>query len=113
MARRDITGAVDFAYLERFAAGDAAVIEEVLGLFREQAQLWSVMLDPQAEGWRDAAHTIKGASRGVGAFALGDACEAAELNGDSFLPAVRDALDAALLDIAAYLHERALQSLKG
>lgn len=113
MARRDITGAVDFAYLERFAAGDEAVIEEVLNLFREQAQLWSAMLDPQSEGWRDAVHTIKGASRGVGAFVLGDACEAAELTGGSSLPAVHDALDTALFDIAAYLHERALRSLKG
>jgi HPt (histidine-containing phosphotransfer) domain-containing protein len=112
MARRDLTGAVDFAYLESFAAGDAGVIEEVLELFREQAALWSTLLDPNAEGWRDAVHTIKGASRGVGAFQLGDACEAAERVGPSGLDAVRDAMDAALADVAAYLHERALQSLK-
>jgi len=37
MARRDISGAVDFVYLEGFAAGDFAVIDEVLALFREQA----------------------------------------------------------------------------
>ncbi|WP_204279124.1 hypothetical protein, partial [Klebsiella aerogenes] len=59
MARRDITGAVDFDYLERFAAGDEAVVQEVLGLFREQARLWSAMLDPGSEGWRDALHTLK------------------------------------------------------
>ena len=57
MARRDITGAVDFDYLERFAAGDEAVVQEVLGLFREQARRWSAMLDPGSEGWRDALHT--------------------------------------------------------
>lgn len=113
MARRDITGAVDFAYLEGFAAGDEAMIEEVLALFREQASLWSPMLDPGAEGWRDAAHTVKGAARGVGAFALGDACERAEAVGPAGLAAVHDALDAALMDIAAYAHERALRSLKG
>jgi HPt (histidine-containing phosphotransfer) domain-containing protein len=111
MAKRDITGAVDFAYLEGFAAGDEAMVEEVLALFREQAQMWSPMLEPQAEGWLDALHTVKGAARGVGAFALGDACERAE--GGGALSAVRDALDAALMDIAAYEHERALRSLKG
>ena len=112
MARRDLTGAVDFAYLENFAAGDVQVVEEVLGLFREQALLWSALLDPAAEGWADALHTIKGASRGVGAFVLGDACAQAEAKGAGGLDGVRDALDAALSDIAAYLHELALKSLK-
>ena len=78
MARRDLTGAVDFEYLEGFAAGDVTVIEEVLELFRQQAALWSGMLDPSFEGWRDAVHTIKGAARGVGAFAVGEAAAAAE-----------------------------------
>lgn len=112
MARRDLTGVVDFAYLEDFAAGDAQVIEEVLGLFREQAAIWSTLLDPASEGWRDAVHTIKGSARGVGAFALGQACERAEAEGPSGLDGVRDALDAALADVAAYAHERALQSLR-
>jgi len=112
MARRDLTGAVDFAYLEEFAAGDQQVVDEVLGLFREQAALWTGLLDPASEGWRDAVHTIKGASRGVGAFALGEACERAERAGPEALDEVRDALDLALADIAAYAHEQALKSLK-
>jgi len=112
VARRDLTGAVDFGYLEGFAAGDAQVVEEVLALFREQAALWSKLLDPDVDGWRDAVHTVKGAARGVGAFALGDACERAEAQGPGGIPAVRDALDAALADVAAYVHEKALQSLK-
>lgn len=112
MARRDLTGAVDFGYLEGFAAGDAQVIDEVLALFREQAALWSAMLDPASDGWQDAVHTIKGAARGVGAFQLGDVCAAVEAAGADRLSDVRDALDVALADIAAYAHERALQSLK-
>lgn len=111
MARRDLTGAVDFAHLEAFAGGDAAVVDEVLGLFREQARVWGPMLDPTEPNWRDAAHTVKGMARGVGAFALGDACEAAETGAGSVLSA-REAMDAALADIAAYEHERALASLK-
>jgi HPt (histidine-containing phosphotransfer) domain-containing protein len=113
MARRDLTGAVDFAYLEGFAAGDAQVVEEVLALFREQAALWSKLLDPGLEGWRDAVHTMKGAARGVGAFALGDACEKVEeVDGAAGLDGVKNALDLALADVAAYVHEKALQSLR-
>jgi HPt (histidine-containing phosphotransfer) domain-containing protein len=112
MARRDLTGAVDFGYLENFAAGDADVIDEVLELFREQAAIWSRLLDPATEGWRDAVHTIKGAARSVGAGALGEACARAETEGPRALPAVHDAMDAALADVAAYAHERALKSLK-
>jgi hypothetical protein len=112
MARRDLSGAVDFGYLETFAAGDDQVIDEVLALFREQASMWSALLDPALEGWKDAVHTIKGASRGIGAFALGDVCQACEAEGAGGIAAVRDALDVALHDVAAYVHERALQSLK-
>ena len=112
MARRDIMGVVDFAYLEEFAAGDDTVVDEVLALFREQSAIWGAMLDPASEGWRDGVHTLKGAARGVGAFQLGDACQACEVEGPGRLDAVRDALDAALADIAAYAHERALSSLK-
>ena len=112
MARRDLTGAVDFAYLEGFAAGDAAMVEEVLGLFREQAELWRAMLDPGGEGWRDALHALKGSARGIGASALGLACEQAEAEGPAGLAGVQTALDAALFDIAAYVHEQALRSLR-
>ena len=113
MSKRDLTGAVDFAYLERFALDDAQVIDEVLALFREQAALWAPMLNPDVDGWIDAVHTIKGAARGVGAFALGDACDRAETTGASALPAVHAALDAALFDVAAYVHQQALESLRG
>ena len=112
MARRDLTGAVDFAYLEDFAAGDLSVVEEVLALFRQQAELWSGMLREDGVGWRDAVHTIKGAARGVGAFALGEACAQAEIHGAMRLGGVRHALDVALHDISAYEHELALRSLK-
>ena len=112
MARRDITGAVDFQYLESFTAGDGQVIDEVLSLFCEQAAIWSALLSPAGEGWRDAVHTIKGAARGIGAFRLGEACALAEAEGPGAIGAVRDALDVALSDVAAYAHERALQSLR-
>lgn len=109
MARRDNSGAVDFAYLEGFAAGDFTVVDEVLALFREQAALWAPRLDPDHPGWRDTVHTVKGAARGVGAFALGEVCDRCEA-GELGLEAVRDALAAALADIVAYVDDRAARS---
>jgi len=113
VALRDITGAVDFPYLEQFAAGDSEVVDEVLGLFEQQAQMWSPLLESSSEGWRDAVHTVKGAALGIGAHALAEACARAEAEGGSALPGVHAAMDAALFDIAAYRHEKALRSLKG
>ena len=121
MARRDITGAVDFAHLEGYAAGDQGLIDEVLGLFRQQAEMWIRLLDPRGDAgaWRDGAHTLKGASLGIGAFDLAKTCGAAE-QGEKASPGekavmldhIRDALEAALADIAAYEHEQLLKSLK-
>jgi HPt (histidine-containing phosphotransfer) domain-containing protein len=116
MARRDLSGAVDFTVLESFAAHDEGVIEEVLNLFREQAQIWSPMLDVRSSGWRDAAHTVKGAAAGIGARELAELCGIAEQSPPQLaapaLARVNDALDRALADVAAYLHECMLQSLR-
>ncbi|MFN3353464.1 MAG: Hpt domain-containing protein [Brevundimonas sp.] len=112
MARRDLTGAVDFAVLDRSTGGDDAVAEEILELFVEQAGLWSRLLDdPEAQ--RDACHTIRGTAAGLGAHDLAEACAAAELDPiPSRIERVRDALDRALADVAAWRHELMLKSLK-
>src|SRR6185369_7566967 len=97
---------VDFAYLERFLSGDRAIVAEVLELFRRQGDGWLRALgEAQAnDGDRRAlAHTIKGAARGIGANALGEACDTAEFGSADDLPAVRRALLDALAEIAAYL----------
>jgi hypothetical protein len=49
MAKRDIQGAVDFAYLAAYAADDLALMQEVLGIFEEQQALWLRLLDPHGE----------------------------------------------------------------
>lgn len=103
MSRSDLTPAVDFAYLEGVAAGDAKLVDEVLEIFERQAALWAPQLQPSGD-WRETLHTIKGAGRSVGAAALGDACERAEADGA--LEPVREALDAALVEIAAYRRGR-------
>ncbi|WP_336966856.1 Hpt domain-containing protein [Brevundimonas aurantiaca] len=116
MARRDLTGAVDFSVLEGMTGGDAAISEEVLGLFVEQAALWSALLNPKVEGWRDGVHTIRGAAAGIGAGDLAAICAQAEAAEQALaapaLERVRDALEAALADVAAYRHELMLRGLK-
>lgn len=116
MALRDLSGAVDFAVLERMTGGDDGVTEEILGLFVQQAAIWSPLLDVREEGWRDAAHTLRGAAAGVGADALAAACAAAEASEKAQAPPLLDrtrtALDEALADVAAYRHELMLRSLR-
>lgn len=116
MARRDLSGAVDFSVLDRMTGGDDAISEEVLDLFVQQAALWSPMLDVRNEGWRDAVHTLRGAAAGIGAGELARLCQIAESSEKSVAPApldhVRTALEIALSDVAAWRHELMLRGLR-
>ncbi|CAN5442095.1 Hpt domain-containing protein [soil metagenome] len=116
MSRRDLSGAVDFGVLDRMTGGDDAISEEVLGLFVEQAAMWSAMLEPKDDGWRDAVHTIRGAAAGIGAGELAAVCAQAEASNtmmaDPALDRVKTALDIALADVAAWRHELMLRSLR-
>jgi len=116
MSRRDLSGAVDFGVLDRMTGGDDAVAEEALGLFTEQAAMWSAMLEPRIDGWRDAVHTIRGAAAGIGAHQLAEVCQGAETADASLaapaLERVRTALDTALGDVAAWRHELMLRGLR-
>jgi len=117
MALRDLSGAVDFAVLERMTGGDDSITEEVLGLFAQQAAMWSPLLDVREDGWCDAVHTLRGAALGIGAAALAQACQTAEATDKAGAPPllerVRDALEIALADVAAYRHALMLRSLRG
>ncbi len=80
---------MDFDHLAAMTGRDASLAVEVIELFREQAAIWSRLLDPRAEArqWADAAHTLKGASLGIGALKLARACERAERAGRREPPA--------------------------
>ena len=93
---------VDFSYLESVVGGEISIALEVVALFREQAPQWAAGLDSANPEWRAVAHTVKGAARGIGANALGDACDAAERGDPGDLPAARAELEAAVNDIVAY-----------
>lgn len=98
------SGAVDFEYLEGFMAGDMQIVTEVLALFQGQAEGWQVRLDSPAPGdWRDLAHTIKGAARGIGANALGDVADRAERGDPAMAAELKRALGDTLAEIEGYL----------
>jgi HPt (histidine-containing phosphotransfer) domain-containing protein len=75
--------AIDLEHLARYTGGDGALNADILKLFDGQVsemvgQLHAVLAARDVGRWREITHTIKGAARGVGAFAMGDAAAAAE-----------------------------------
>lgn len=89
---------VDLTHLARHTMGDAQLKREVLELFVAQSRLQLERLRgaPDAALWRTAAHTIKGAARGIGAWSVAARAEAAETTpfkpGDSACHAALESL---------------------
>jgi HPt (histidine-containing phosphotransfer) domain-containing protein len=88
----------DAAHFDHMTGADAALKQEILQLFRGQIANWTPALSPTAPGpnWRDIVHTMKGSARGIGLWALAEACEQAETKGEPGLPDVNAALAEAL-----------------
>jgi HPt (histidine-containing phosphotransfer) domain-containing protein len=89
---------IDLEHLARYTGGDRTLNTEILRLFDGQItdmvnQLNAVRECRDSKRWREITHTIKGAARGVGAFAMGDVAAAAEpvgpANGDKSLAAIK------------------------
>lgn len=97
---------IDHAHLARYTFGNRELEREVLGLFAEQAPTTLNWLKTSTtpKSWRDAAHTLKGSARAVGAFEVATAAEAAE--GLSQCPSEADKTEA-----VARL-ERALETVR-
>jgi HPt (histidine-containing phosphotransfer) domain-containing protein len=102
---------IDFSQLEHYVAGDRGVILELLALFNDQARTVMAQLDPvgPVDQWRNAAHSLKGSSLGIGALALAEACGEAEMAREASLAIkqaararIAECLGAALSDIALY-----------
>jgi len=80
---RDPAGAaapIDLAHLARYTAGDPGLERELLDLFRDNAEAYLAQLAAADadETWHRAAHTLKGAARGVGAGPIAELAQAAE-----------------------------------
>jgi HPt (histidine-containing phosphotransfer) domain-containing protein len=78
---------VDIEHLNTYTGGDYALNEEILCLFATQCREMIGTLESLATGeadaksWRETTHMLKGAARGIGAFALGNAAAQAEKAG--------------------------------
>lgn len=99
----------DRAHFDVMTAGDRALQREVIALFRGQAEAWRAAC-AQADGWREAVHTMKGSARGIGLTDLAAACEAAEQAPES--AAARERVGASFAEAIAALDQFAA-SLSG
>ncbi|MFW5660475.1 MAG: Hpt domain-containing protein, partial [Oceanicaulis sp.] len=66
---------LDREHLARYTGGEAGLEAELFSLLDDQIEACTRTLRGTAdtEAWAAAAHTLKGAARGVGAMALGAA----------------------------------------
>lgn len=71
---------IDFNHLDKYVMGDDALRDEVLEIFIGQLDCYMRALDPSRDdlSWKNTAHTLKGAARGVGAWDVGELCQEAE-----------------------------------
>ncbi len=72
---------VDLDHLNSYTGGDGSLNQQILGLFDRQCYEIIEKLSELAEqgeteatteNWREVAHSLKGASHGIGAFELGE-----------------------------------------
>jgi HPt (histidine-containing phosphotransfer) domain-containing protein len=72
--------AIDLAYLKKFTLGNRDLEREVLYLFAQYSPdyLSNLRNARTAKAWHDAAHTLKGSARAVGAWRVAQMAEAAE-----------------------------------
>jgi len=75
--------AIDLEHLAKYTGGEKDLNGEILRLFDDQIasmviELNGLVASQNSKRWREIAHTIKGAARGVGAFEMGEAAAKAE-----------------------------------
>lgn len=71
---------IDLVHLSHYTLGDSTLEREILQLFRAQSRIYLERLhDASATStWCEAAHTIKGSARGIGAWKVAECAEKAE-----------------------------------
>jgi HPt (histidine-containing phosphotransfer) domain-containing protein len=79
-SHRTLETPIDWAHLSRFTLNDKALEHEVLGLFAMDAPRYlAKMVGARGrKDWIEAAHTLKGSARAVGAWSVAEYAEAAE-----------------------------------
>ena len=74
---------IDIEHLLNMTGGDVDLADEVLDIFRNQAETWGRLLNPDLAQtqWADAAHALKGAALSIGAKDFADNCASVETLG--------------------------------
>ena len=110
---------IDWAHLSRFTLNDRNLEHEVLGLFAMEAPRYLAKMHAASnrKDWIEAAHTLKGSARAVGAWAIAECAQAAEtlhfnadlgaeqvdLNGNRGLKQALEKLSEAVRSTLAYI----------
>jgi HPt (histidine-containing phosphotransfer) domain-containing protein len=104
--------AIDLEHLARYTGGEKSLNAEILRLFDSQiagmvVELNTLLASRDSRRWREIAHTIKGAARGVGAFEMGEAAAKAEpinpADGSKAQAAIRQ-LEQEAQTVRAFIH---------
>ncbi|MEO8650902.1 MAG: Hpt domain-containing protein [Hyphomicrobiaceae bacterium] len=110
---------IDWTHLSRFTLNDKALEHEVLGLFAMDAPRYlATMVGARGrKDWIEAAHTLKGSARAVGAWNVAEyaevaeamqltaRCEPAELAGSRGMAEALDKLGRAVRSTVAYIEQ--------
>lgn len=110
------TAIIDLAFLRRFTLDNRELEREVLQLFAGQAPSYVAGLRTAAtdKDWREAAHSLKGSARAVGAWHVARAAEALEAQGRATDLAERQRslapVEAALAQATGHIRELARAS---
>jgi HPt (histidine-containing phosphotransfer) domain-containing protein len=104
--------AIDIVHLRVQCAGDAELERDLLDLFSQQCcrQLRAIHAAPDGAARRDAAHTLKGAARAIGAWQVAEAADRIEQLDDVAGLRGEAALDA--LALAAAEARAAIETLR-
>lgn len=74
-----MAGPIDLPHFEAATFGDRALQDEVLALFAAQAgKLLVTIRTEEGRARAEAAHALKGAARGIGAFAVAEEADRIE-----------------------------------
>lgn len=91
---------VDLVHLAKYTMGNRDLELEVLSLFTKQSLIYLERLRNAADQqtWKEAAHTLKGSARGIGAWGVADAVAALEQRSSEAMGPEKDAMVAELTE---------------
>ncbi len=75
-----MTDIIDRDHLKLYVGDDMTLRNEILFIYEDQLEHWLTCFAPTMsdDDWYHASHTLKGGSRGVGVWPIGDLCEKGE-----------------------------------